>query len=332
MNNANQVRDSERVARQFDRSASDYADQPQPAPVLWRDDGVAHDPERCDAVLSVGEVAVLSSAGGIGKSTIALEIASAAVTAAVDQRRSGAACGLQVVGGPVYLINYEDSPIRIAHRLSWMNNGTVPTDIRLWPDPEPLWVAGKDRTTTRRFDGWSQLWRAVHGSGAGLVIIDPVSASFADVSLSETVPVRAFLRALTAMAAPDPSTHWDGCGVLLVAHDTKAARNAIARGKDPGAGVVAGSAAWYDGARGVLSLMRDSTSDDRLLQCVKANYGRTDWGARLRERTDDRGDFRGLELNRHIKRADRLNSKRSSLTHDDAGTVGVTDDEPGLIY
>ena len=62
--------------------------------------------------------------------------------------------------------------------------------------------------------------------------------------------MRAFLRALTA------ETSAAGAGVLLVAHDTKAARNAAARGEDPGAGVVAGSAAWYDGARGVLVLAR----------------------------------------------------------------------------
>ena len=57
---------------------------------------------------------------------------------------------------------------------------------------------------------------------ARLVVIDPVSAALADVSTSETA----------------------GTGVLLVAYDTKSARNAIVRGEDPGAGVVAGSAAW----------------------------------------------------------------------------------------
>ena len=113
-----------------------------------------------------------------------------------------------------------------------------------------------------------------------------MSAALTDVSTTETGPVHAFLRALTREAAPDEAAGWHGCGVLLVAHDTKAARNALARGEDPGAGMVAGSAAWYDGARGVLSLMRDPLgSDDRLPECVKANYGRTGWGARLAERT-----------------------------------------------
>ena len=37
-------------------------------------------------------------------------------------------------------------------------------------------------------------------------------------------------------------TRCAGCGVLLVAHDTKAARNLAMAGQDPGAGAVAGSA------------------------------------------------------------------------------------------
>ena len=139
-------------------------------------------------------------------------------------------------------------------------------------------------------------------------MIDPVSAALADVSTTETGPVRAFLRTLTREAAP--ADGWSGCGVLLVAHDTKAARDAAARGDAPGAGIVAGSAAWYDGARGVLSLARDPRSDDRLLQCVKANYGRTGWGARLEERTGPGKAFRGLKLGSRMTRADMTEAMR----------------------
>ena len=73
-----------------------------------------------------------------------------------------------------------------------------------------------------------------------------------------------------------------------------------------------GSAAWYDGARGVLSLVDDPDpeSNDRLLQCVKANYGRTGWGARLTERTGPGGAFRGLELGASMDRPDLEAAKR----------------------
>ena len=287
---------------------ADYLTAAQPAPVLWRDpepsERTGADP---DAVLSVGECAILASAGGLGKSTWTLEVAAAAVGAAELGADYGAACGLRVAAGPVLLVSFEDAPARIAHRLTWMHpGGAVPRGaLHVAPDPAPLWLAAADRGgESHPGAAWDALWRAVRSLGARLVVIDPVSAALADVSTTETGPVRAFLRALTAEAETA------GAGVLLVAHDTKAARNAAARGEDPGAGIVAGSAAWYDGARGVLSLARDPASDDRLLECVKANYGRTGWGARLRERTGAGGAFRGLILGARMARADLEAAKR----------------------
>ena len=288
-------------------TATAYANSPQPVPVLWRDDPAAPtDSTNVDAVLSVGECAILASAGGLGKSTWTLEVASAAVTAAELNADYGAACGLRVAAGPVLLVSFEDAPARIAHRLAWMNGGGVPA-VHLVPDPAPLWVATAGRGESHAGPQWDALWRTVRTIGSRLLVIDPVSAALADVSTSETGPVRAFLRALTREAAP--ADGWPGCGVLLVAHDTKAARDAAARGDAPGAGIVAGSAAWYDGARGVLSLARDAMSNDRLLECVKANYGRTGWGARLIERTDDNGAFRGLTLGGRIARHDLSEAK-----------------------
>ena len=93
-------------------SAAEYADAPQPAPVLWRDDPAAPDSTDVDAVLSVGECAILASAGGLGKSTLVLEIASAAVAAADFDRASMAACGLAVAAGPVVVVSFEDAPAR----------------------------------------------------------------------------------------------------------------------------------------------------------------------------------------------------------------------------
>ena len=162
------------------------------------------------------------------------------------------------MAGPVVLVSYEDAPARIAHRLRWINENAVPPGLHLWPDPEPLWVAASDRGgESHAGNQWDALWREIRAIGARLVEVDPVSAALTDVSTTETGPVHAFLRALTREAAPDEAAGWQGCGVLLVAHDTKAARNALARGEDPDAGMVAGSAAWY---------------------------GRTGWGARLDSR------------------------------------------------
>ena len=58
------------------KTAHDVFNLPQPAPVLWRDPGPGTDSSGdVDAVLSVGEVAILASAGGLGKSCLTLALA-----------------------------------------------------------------------------------------------------------------------------------------------------------------------------------------------------------------------------------------------------------------
>ena len=57
-----------------------------------------------------------------------------------------------------------------------------------------------------------------------------MSAALADADTSQTGPARTFLRLLSQEAATA------GCGVLLVAHDTKSARNLAMAGQDPGPG------------------------------------------------------------------------------------------------
>ena len=307
-------------------SAAEYADAPQPAPVLWRDNPAERDSTHVDAVCSVGEVAILASAGGLGKSTLVLDVASAAVGAGMFDAECGAACGLAVAAGPVVVLSYEDSPARIARRLTWCNDGKVPAGVHLAPDPAPLWVAAADRGgESHPGPQWDEVWRAVREVDARLVVIDPVSAALADVSTTETGPVRAFLRALTAEATAA------GAGVLLVAHSNKAGRRMVAAGEDPGADLVAGSAAWYDGARGVLSLVVDPEpgSSDRLLTCTKANYGRTGWGARLTEKLGPGGAFR-LVLGARLDRDDIEAAKRPPTKRDKAAAAnGAADVDLG---
>ena len=91
-------------------------DEPEPAPVLWRD----ADGRFADAVLSVGEVALLSGEGGLGKSYVTLALAVAGALAGDLHHEYGAACGLRVTPGPVVLVSYEDSPARMFGRLRRM--------------------------------------------------------------------------------------------------------------------------------------------------------------------------------------------------------------------
>ena len=118
-------------------TASDVFHLEQPAPVLWRDPDPRTDPGDIDAVLSVGELAILASAGGLGKSCLTLALAVEAAIAAEDGREYGNACGLRVKADGAVLVSYEDSPARIGNRLRWFTK-TAPEGLHLWANPEPL--------------------------------------------------------------------------------------------------------------------------------------------------------------------------------------------------
>ena len=271
------------------RPVTTWRDAPEPPPVLWRDqDG--HEGAPAHALISVGETGILAAPGGSGKSYITLALARAAATAHATKAAYGAACGLRVRTGPVVLISYEDSPVRVAARLRAM--GDIPADIHCWPDPGPLFEAhadGPGRGRAIPAAAWRPLWDAIGTITPSLVVIDPASAALADVSVSESGPVRAFLAALGREA-----TRID-CGILIVAHDTKAARNEAAAGGDPGAGAIAGSATWHDGARGGLYLRRVASDPGaRTMDCIKSNYGPTGWSVELAEQYTDTGRFAGF--------------------------------------
>ena len=271
------------------KPVSEWVNVPIPEPVLWRDATGRYD-ERVDPVLSVGEVAVLSAPGGTGKSYITLSIAVEAATAHMRSNAHGRACGLCIRSGPVVLIGYEDAPARVADRIK-KKTGTVPPDVYIWPNPMPLY-AGDPKGRTGEIlpcTAWNTLWNLIALIKPSLVVVDPASVALA-ANLNDAAVVRSFLRGLTAEADRT------GCGVLLVAHDTKSGRNEARGGGDPGAGAVAGSSQWFDGARGVLYLHRVGTGPERVLHCLKANYGRSGWGAALEE-DFKAGRFVGLVLN-----------------------------------
>lgn len=285
---ANLIRDLERAAeREADvQPMATWANEPLPEPILWLAEAGPTAP-----LLSAGEVALLASPGGLGKSTITLGIAAAAAGAGQEAK----VFGLGVRPGPVTLASYEDSPARLAHRMRWYAPReplppAEPDEIRAamaWENVHPiprlgaLWQADEDGGS-RPGPEWPRFWRTVGKTGAKLAVIDPASVALADVSTSETGPVRAFLGEVAAEAEEN------GCGVLIVAHDTKASRNLAAAGENPGAGAVAGSAAWYDAARGVAYLR--SEADGLTLECLKSNHGPTGWGVRLKVRENP---FRG---------------------------------------
>ena len=290
------------------RPVTYWKDEPEPARVLWRDG--ANDP-----VLSEGETAVLAAPGGSGKSYLALALALAA-----GGWNGGKACGLEVRRGPAVLIGYEDAPARVSHRLRLMTEGGNPgakdpaAGIHLVDNPPPL-MAGDPRRpgTCAPCDAWPKLWEALERVRPSLLVIDPVSVALA-ANQNDAAQVRAFLSAVTTEAAEI------GAGVLLVAHDTKAARNEAKAGGNPGAGAIAGSGQWHDGARGVLYL-HAAPGGRKVLECIKSNYGRSGWGAALKE-TYCGQTFAGYALADRLDDEEAVKAAREGA--DDDGQSGLT--------
>lgn len=262
------------------RPVADWAGEPLPEVLAQRD----HDGPRPDAVLRAGELALLSAAGGTGKSYASLAWARAMAAG------GGPACGLRMAAGPVVVLSYEDSPQVLAYRLGRMGGG--PEALYCLPWPGQLW----DAEARGPGESWRGLWAAIGEVGARLVIVDPASAALAG-GTNDSGSVRPFLDSLRREAERL------GLGVLVVAHDNKGARMAAARGEVVGADAVAGSSAWYDAARSVLYLRR-GPDDGRLLQVLKSNYGRSGWGCELAEAEDAGGRFAGFELARRMTAAE----------------------------
>lgn len=246
----------------------------KPPTVLLRTAG-----EYKTAVLTVGEVCVLSGAGGAGKSTLALAVSYAM---AAGGRRDYESNGLEIRDGnrepspmPVVYASAEDADwqikraaVRIMERRAEVN---LPPNLHHMDLRGRLLFAPSDdgyNAPAETTPEWKSLWNAVKSTGAKMVVVDPVMAVYAG-NENRAVEVRRFIGALTAEADEKQ------CGVLLLAHNTKAARM---KGTDPfDAGHVAGSASWTDGVRGALALDWPSDGDGdagvRRLKVIKANYG-----------------------------------------------------------
>ena len=249
--------------------AAHWRNVPEPPAVLWRDEEGGDPDAPAHSVLAVGEVAVLSGAGGTGKSYLALALAAAA--AETSAKHWSAACGLRVRGGGAVLLSYEDAPARITARLQGM--GADLDGVYLADTAEPLFPLQADpggRREHGRAGFWDACWRRIRARAPSLVVLDTGPKACGGLADYSPGPVIAFLQALEAEAGNG------GFGVLVVAHDTKAARNEARSGGDPGAGAIAGSSQWYDSARGCLYL-----GSDGLLECIKSNYGPKGWAAQL---------------------------------------------------
>lgn len=268
-----------------------WRDAPEPPAVVWRH-GDGPGAERWP-LASVGEPAILSGAGGTGKSYAALALALSAVRA--GEGSEGDALGFGVRGGPVLLVAYEDSGPRLAGRMGRIAGGRehIPDALHILPNPGPLFVTGGPRRPGEVSPApqWDALWRAAEAIRPSLIVLDPAAELIEGADANQPGPVRAFMRALAA------ASEQHNAGVLIVAHDTKGNRQTVRHGGAPGDGAVAGSASWTDRARGVAFMGPDPlTVAGRQIEIIKANHGRDGWGMKLAARANRFDGFAGWQL------------------------------------
>lgn len=302
------------------RPLADWRNAKPPAPVLWAEGehGVVW------PLVSEGEPGVLTGPGSIGKSGVALHIAlAAAETAPREERTPAEVLGLKVRPGPAVLVAYEDSPARLNERLARMGRKCAPPDLHVMDEPGPLRVGDPDRRgETKPGPSWAPLVAACERLKPSLVVLDPAAEVLTDVPASEATAVRALYRELCRLPG-DP-------GVLIIAHDTKAARNEARGGGDPGAGAVAGSSAWFDRARAVAYLRR-LDEDRRILEAIKANHGPDGWGLELDADKDDKGRFRQWKLTAALSRAELAEIKAEKANRTKRNGTNATDSAVDML-
>lgn len=278
-------------------------DGDEPAPLL----SLANQP---DALLRRGTVGLLSGEGGVGKSYLSLALALDYANAGDGQLIAGDLF-TATTPGPVLVAAFEDDERIIKARLLAMKKAiqreadspnadasakrrallldldrvhVLPMRSRPLFGPEP---GAHYNSRPRVLPGWSDLWAGVDSikkPAPALIIVDTLGAAFVG-SRNAAEGVSEFLSALAYEAERR------GCAVLGLGHSTKAARKEA----DPlHPGNAAGSAAWFDAARAVLSMLWGEDGE-RLLVVPKANYGPANLSVSVKPKTADSGGIVGIE-------------------------------------
>ena len=261
-----------RILEDIERENDPDTPAVRPPPVLeWAHEGEVKLPKpilgcarMSGAVLSEGEICVLSAGGGTGKSTLAVSIA-LSVAAADDNAHEPMELKGELFhgfGGKVVYATYEDPPSVLTWKLRELakrwdkdsgDNGrftdalqrVAVVSMRGWPLYGPVGDRASYNSVPGTLPGWDHLWKLVDEAKPILVIIDPALTAFVGDANSGG-QVMAFLDTLSTEVAKRRA------GVFQATHSTKSSRSDRADPFHPG--MVSGTGAWTDHVRGVLTM------------------------------------------------------------------------------
>ena len=248
------------------------------------------------AILAVGEICLLTGAGGRGKSGLVTDVALAVATPPRQRADSGHFFHAHGPSGPVLWLAFEEAVGKIRDRLQWLTRGDGESgterrnrvriaDMRDPTDSDMRKLYGTARAYPYGMDrkaGMDMLERAIEAAAEDepdkaaprLVIVDTLLRAFSGDPHRPTDVVD-YLDELGLLARRYQ------IGIVGIAHSTKEARFATEKPDDllnPGA--VSGHSQWTDAPRGTLCLTRhwhmDPDGNKRphsRITAVKANDG-----------------------------------------------------------
>ena len=294
--------------------ATGDVDEPAPEPVLWVDHADGRSP-----LCSVGEPMILSAPGQSGKTYLALGIGIAAAGVRDEdygdkEVPSVDAIGFKVRSGRVLLWSYEESRQRLASRVETLTRPR-PTGFQdaeetarwatarkrlyfLKDHAPPIWEPRQSGRGVERSTGWHVLTGMLATLRPTLLFIDAASGSMGGADMNDGAAVASVMRDLALLSEAT------GVGIVVIAHDTKASRADAKTGAMPGEGAIAGSAQWFDRARGCVYLQTGAEVDGAqgartsTLIAHKCNHGQGGFAIEVVKHAGS--NFRGYEFVRFI--------------------------------
>lgn len=213
---------------------------------------------------------LLTGAGGIGKTRLALQLANAVAKGhdwlSINRRSQNAA--------PAVYATYEDEMQELGHRLSLIdaNDGGAPLTAYDLSDAGALWHFPYGSSEGALAPAGEKIRQACERADARLLVVDNLASAFGG-NENDRAQVRSFMNAW------DSWSRKTGCATLMIGHPPKGRGFAKDQnGLSHIAEMFSGSTDWLNAARYAIALDNKSEADSAQpqthLRMLKANYSR----------------------------------------------------------